>query len=271
MTELAIGVEQMCESFHSKVASQDGSSKNDSHRTSSKGDEVLKVTATGVMDTNVVAKEENFHKTANKLRLRREGSVRPGHWVLGPKIGMGAFGVVYVGMNTALGTLMAVKQIGTTRAVMTDIRREIELLKLLKHPNIVSYYGAEMLNSTLHISQEWVPGGSVARLLSKFGPFTLPVIRSYLSQLLEGLNFLHDCGVMHRDIKGSNILVSSEGVVKLCDFGGSKKLGSDALQKHTMRGSKCQVIRPHCQSNHKFYQPLNPHSLFLTSPILLRS
>jgi hypothetical protein len=172
-------------------------------------------------------------------RSRKAGAIRSGRWCIGQKIGSGAFGVVYVGLNNVTGTLMAVKQITLNTAVWKDIRREVDLLKSLRHPNIVQYYGTEMDNTHLHIFQEWVAGGSITRMLSKFGAFSASVIRSYTSQSLEGLAFLHDNGVMHRDIKGSNILVSHDGVCKLCDFGGSKRIESDGLQEHTMRGSEC--------------------------------
>ena len=171
---------------------------------------------------------------------RRQGNVKRGKWTLGSKIGSGAFGVVRIGMNTVTGTLMAVKSVQMERAVMKDVRREVDLLKSLEHRNIVRYHGAEMDKTHLHIFQEWVPGGSVTGMLSKFGPFTLDVLRSYLAQILEGLAYLHENDIMHRDIKGANVLVSDEGVVKLADFGASKRLEKtqrDMMQSLTIRGT----------------------------------
>jgi serine/threonine protein kinase len=133
---------------------------------------------------------------------------------------------------------MAVKSVRMERAIMKDARREIDLLKFMVHKNIVRYFGSEIDKTHLYIFQEWVAGGSLTGLLSKFGPFAIAVVRSYLSQLLDGLIYLHENGIMHRDIKGSNILVSDEGVVKVADFGASKRLPSDSMLNHTMRGSK---------------------------------
>jgi serine/threonine protein kinase len=76
----------------------------------------------------------------------------------------------------------------------------------------------------LHIFQEWVPGGSIASLLNKFGPFPLTVVRTYLYQAIQGLSYLHEHHILHRDIKGGNLLVNDEGIVKLADFGTSKRL-----------------------------------------------
>ena len=172
--------------------------------------------------------------------FRREGSIRRGQWKLGAKIGVGAFGVVHVGMNTVTGTLMAVKSVKMEPSSMKDAESEIQLLKTLHHDNIVRYLGAEMDATHLHIFQEWVPAGSVTTMLSKFGPFPLTVVRNYFLQMLQGLRYLHTNHIMHRDIKGSNILVNDDGIVKLADFGASKRfvmLKQDMMMSLTMRGS----------------------------------
>ena len=182
----------------------------------------------------------NVKKQPRKSFYRKEGKIKRGKWSLGSKIGIGSFGVVHVGMNTLNGTLMAVKRFKMDGAVTKDIRTEVGLLRSLEHKNIVRYLGAEMDKKYLHIFQEWVPGGSVATLLGKFGPFSLQVIRSYLSQSLAGLAYLHENDIMHRDIKGSNILVNDEGVVKLADFGASKKLANlqdNLMMSMTVRGT----------------------------------
>eukprot|EP00980_Cylindrotheca_fusiformis_P026074 scaffold15305_cov126-Cylindrotheca_fusiformis.AAC.12 len=175
-----------------------------------------------------------------KAFYRQEGIVKRGEWTLGTKIGVGSFGVVHVGMNTRTGTLMAVKIFKVEGAVMKDVRREVELMRSLRHKNIVRYLGAHMDKENLYIFQEWVPGGSIASMLSRFGAFPLQVVKSYLSQTLAGLLYLHNNNIMHRDIKGSNILVNDEGVVKLADFGASKKmanLNSNLLMSLTVRGT----------------------------------
>ena len=61
-------------------------------------------------------------------------------------------------------------------------------------------------------------------MLDKFGTFDEPLIKIYTAQILEGLNHLHDNGIIHRDIKCANILVDTQGVIKLSDFGASKRL-----------------------------------------------
>ena len=176
-----------------------------------------------------------------KIQSNQHGrSIKAGRWKLGKKIGKGSFGVVHIGMNTESGTLMAVKSVQMNQVMMKDIRREIELLKSLEHINIVQYHGAEVKKMVLHIFQEWVPGGSITGMLEKFGSFSMPVIQSYLQQILTGLAYLHDNKIIHRDIKGSNVLVNDEGIVKLADFGASRKIANcqgEMLLTMTLRGT----------------------------------
>merc|ERR550525_1212136 len=88
---------------------------------------------------------------------------------------------------------------------------------------------------------EFVPGGSVSTMLKEFGPFDKEVTAGYTGQLLDGLDFLHSQKpqVVHRDIKGQNILVSLEGTVKLSDFGCSKRIDLEATSQTNggIRGS----------------------------------
>lgn len=130
--------------------------------------------------------------------------------------------------------MMAVKTMNMPEddedGLLSDLEGEVHVMRALNHSNIVRYIGCErdLKRSTLAIFQEWVPGGSISSLLRKFGPFPLPVIRKYLYQICTGLAYLHENGIIHRDIKGSNILVTDEGVCKLADFGASRRLRSSA-------------------------------------------
>ncbi len=82
-------------------------------------------------------------------------------------------------------------------------------------------------------------GGSIAELLKKYGVFKEPLIRIYTKQILEGLEYLHAHDVVHRDIKGGNVLVDSNGVCKLADFGGAKKIYNAANKEQytSLRGT----------------------------------
>lgn len=99
---------------------------------------------------------------------------------------------------------------------------EINLLRSFKHNNIVQYIGFERQKDTLYILLEFVSGGSITSLYAKYGQFNENMLRKYTTQILEGLEYLHANNIVHRDIKGANILVDHKGECKLSDFGSAK-------------------------------------------------
>ncbi|KAL4642551.1 hypothetical protein ACB092_02G027100 [Castanea dentata] len=174
----------------------------------------------------------------------------PIRWRRGELIGCGAFGRVYMGMNLDSGELLAVKQVSITtnsaskektQAHIRELEEEVKLLKNLSHPNIVRYLGTAREHDSLNILLEFVPGGSISSLLGKFGSFPESVIRMYTKQLLLGLEYLHKNGIMHRDIKGANILVDNKGCIKLADFGASKQV----VELATINGAKSMKGTPY--------------------------
>lgn len=86
----------------------------------------------------------------------------------------------------------------------------------------------------LNIFLEYVPGGSVAALLNNYGAFEEALVRNFVRQILMGLNYLHQREIIHRDIKGANILVDNKGGIKISDFGISKKVESSAFAVMTL-------------------------------------
>ncbi|KAL8105624.1 hypothetical protein AgCh_029434 [Apium graveolens] len=149
--------------------------------------------------------------------------------MLGDEIGRGAHGIVYKGLNLENGEFVAIKQVSLENIKDEDLKnimQEIDLLKNLNHKNIVKYLGSSMTTSHLHIFLEYVENGSLANIIkpANFGPFPESLVAVYITQVLEGLVYLHEQGVIHRDIKGANILTTKEGLVKLADFGVATKL-----------------------------------------------
>jgi len=131
---------------------------------------------------------------------------------------------------------------------------EIKLMLRLSHPHIVEYYGASVDElGVLHIFQEWVPGGSVQDLLTRFGSFALSTVREYTKQILEGLDYLHSNNIIHRDIKGGNILVNANRTVKLADFGASTTLTqfNQTQETTTIKGTP-YFMAPEVLSNSKY-------------------
>uniref|UniRef100_A0A4W6CEY2 Mitogen-activated protein kinase kinase kinase 3 n=1 Tax=Lates calcarifer TaxID=8187 RepID=A0A4W6CEY2_LATCA len=146
--------------------------------------------------------------------------------------GQGAFGQVYLCYDVDTGRELAAKQVQfdpdspETSKEVSALECEIQLLKNLHHERIVQYYGClrDHNEKTLTIFMEYMPGGSVKDQLKAYGALTENVTRKYTRQILEGMSYLHSNMIVHRDIKGANILRDSAGNVKLGDFGASKRL-----------------------------------------------
>lgn len=141
---------------------------------------------------------------------------------LGQCLGKGAFGSVYCALNWSTGETVAIKQVRLSdmpRTELNVIMQEIDLLKNLNHPNIVKYHGFVKSPDSLYIILEYCEQGSLHSICKNFGKFPENLVALYTAQVLQGLLFLHEQGVIHRDIKGANILTTKEGLVKLADFG----------------------------------------------------
>ncbi|KAG7334718.1 hypothetical protein KOW79_001314 [Hemibagrus wyckioides] len=164
--------------------------------------------------------------------LPHKSPTAPVTWRRGKLLGQGAFGHVYLCYDVDTGRELAAKQVQfdpaspeTSKEVST-LECEIQLLKNLHHERIVQYYGClrDHNEKTLTIFMEYMPGGSVKDQLKAYGALTENVTRKYTRQILEGMSYLHSNMIVHRDIKGANILRDSAGNVKLGDFGASKRL-----------------------------------------------
>ncbi|KAF9481021.1 kinase-like protein, partial [Pholiota conissans] len=168
------------------------------------------------------------------------------HWIKGELIGRGSHGRVYLGFNATNGEIIAVKQVEvpTTaddrrKAALKDfvqrLREERKTLRDLYHPNIVQYLGYEENPETVNIFLEYVSGGTINGCLLEHGPFKEDVTKSFTTQILKGLSYLHSKDIIHRDLKSDNILIDPDGICKISDFGISKKL--EKPRTHTFQGT----------------------------------
>ncbi|KAJ6239144.1 mitogen-activated protein kinase kinase kinase a [Anaeramoeba flamelloides] len=154
--------------------------------------------------------------TKNEIRWRKDAL-----------LGQGSFGKVYLGFNLDSGELIAVKQIPQSEhnpKEMDQLQQEVQLMAQLEHENIVKYLGTSKDEDFVNIFLEYIPGGSLSSLLSRFGGLEESVIQLYTRQILQGLKYLHNHSILHRDIKGANLLVDTDGSIKLADFGAAKKI-----------------------------------------------
>lgn len=155
----------------------------------------------------------------------------PSKWQTSEIIGQGSFGRVLFAANSDTGELMAMKQIPivgfsllSAQERIKELETEVEILSKLRHNNIVRYLGTRKDDNYLMIFMEYVAGGTISTLLHKYGAFNESLIRVYAQYILEGLEYLHYNNIIHRDIKGANVLVGNDGVCKLADFGSSKQI-----------------------------------------------
>ncbi|XP_049844392.1 mitogen-activated protein kinase kinase kinase 1-like isoform X5 [Schistocerca gregaria] len=166
------------------------------------------------------------------------------NWKRGPALGTGAYSTCFQARDTVSGGIMAVKQVSFLRnsqqeqeRVESEIWKEIVMLSKLHHPNVLHILGATKQNGHFNIFVEWMAGGSIATLLDSYGPFSESVIINYTKQTLQGLNYLHKNHILHRDLKGANLLIDSTGR-NLCigDFGAAVHLETQTVVSGELQG-----------------------------------
>ena len=166
--------------------------------------------------------------------------------IRGKLIGKGTYGRVYLGMNATTGEFLAVKQVEVNqklagqdkdriKEMVGALDSEIDTMKDLEHPNIVQYLGCERAEMSISIYLEYISGGSIGSCLRKHGKFEESVVRALTRQTLEGLAYLHQEGILHRDLKADNILLDVDGSCKISDFGISKR--SDDIYRNDVTNS----------------------------------
>jgi serine/threonine protein kinase len=139
----------------------------------------------------------------------------------GQYIGSGRLGRVYSGLSMNTGEIVAIKTIkicNINRVI--DVVKAVERLCLLNHRNILKYRGTQVgqEEDEVDIITEFCNGGSITQLIETFNFFDEKLIKLYVKQILEGLVYLHENGIIHRNLKNSNVLVDKEGVVKLSEL-----------------------------------------------------
>ncbi|XP_036172001.1 mitogen-activated protein kinase kinase kinase 4 isoform X2 [Myotis myotis] len=150
-------------------------------------------------------------------------------WQRGNKIGEGQYGKVYTCISVDTGELMAMKEIRfqpNDHKTIKETADELKIFEGIKHPNLVRYFGVELHREEMYIFMEYCDEGTLEEV-SRLG-LQEHVIRLYSKQIAVAINVLHEHGIVHRDIKGANIFLTSSGLIKLGDFGCSVKLKNNA-------------------------------------------
>ena len=160
---------------------------------------------------------------------------------IGKRIGRGGMAEIFQARDILLDRPVAIKvlfpEFATDPAFVERFRREAQAAANLNHPNIVGVYDWGKVNNTYYIAMEYVNGRTLADILKQSGTLTPMQVCDVISEVAAALTSAHQNGVIHRDIKPGNILVSTTGQVKVADFGIARALGSGVEQGLTQTGA----------------------------------
>jgi eukaryotic-like serine/threonine-protein kinase len=157
-----------------------------------------------------------------------------GPFIIDKELGHGAMGAVYRGKYTKTGQVVAIKVMapgyGSTNASANDrFEREVNILKQLKHPNIVRIFGVGKSGGTRYFAMEYVEGESLDRVMARRDRMSWEEVVDLGTQLCAALQHAHEAGIVHRDLKPSNLMILADGTLKLTDFGIAKDLDESQL------------------------------------------
>jgi len=139
-------------------------------------------------------------------------------------IGSGGFGTVYLAEDTWIDKKVALKVPHKQNLDFGELLREPRLLATLNHPNIVAILTAEKQENVFFIVMEFVPGETLESIIARDGALDLPRALDYTCQICNAVDHAHRQGVLHRDLRPSNVLVTDNGLIKVADFGTSRFL-----------------------------------------------
>jgi len=174
------------------------------------------------------------------VKLKAKTPAKIGSYDVLEKVGTGATGVVYKGIHRITGQVVAIKVVNEDvtedEVLMQRFAREFSTIHLLNHPNIVHGYEFQRDAEPPYLVMEFVDGESVADIIERRGALPEEEALSLIVQVADALQDAHEHGIIHRDVKPDNILVTADGQAKLSDLGLAKDLSCELSLTNLGRG-----------------------------------
>ena len=177
-----------------------------------------------------------------------DGSTLNSRYEIVRSIGHGGAAIVYLGRDLLLNRSVAIKilraQYASDPQYVARFQREAQAAASFAHPNIIDIYDVGEFNGSPYIVMEYIAGDTLKQIIESEGPFDPDDVAALIEQVAAGLDYAHARGIVHRDIKPQNILVTREGLAKVVDFGIAKATGESALTDAGLTIGTAHYISP---------------------------
>jgi len=181
--------------------------------------------------------------------MEKSKSYRIGRFKIERQLGKGGQGIVYLATDPTLQRQVAIKVLNVRsdkgKKRQKDLFQEARTVSKLNHPNIIPIFEAGEHQDVPYLVFEYVDGISLRDLMKKKDPLPIPRVISLMSQILDGVGYAHKAGLIHRDLKPGNILLSKSGVPRVMDFGLSEMVGSATLKGQVLGGTRRYMSPEH--------------------------
>jgi eukaryotic-like serine/threonine-protein kinase len=181
---------------------------------------------------HLVAEQVLTEFQVSRLMRNKVNGFVVGRYIVLDRLGEGNKGRVFKAQHKLMGRLVALKviapQIASRASSIARFHREMRLLGRLDHPNVVRAFDADQVGDLLYIVMEYVAGRDLEQLLRERGSLAPAEVAAYMAQAALGLGHAHDRGIVHRDVKPTNLILSQEGQVKVVDLGLGALLEADS-------------------------------------------
>lgn len=179
----------------------------------------------------VTEREEATPRVGDDDDADGPGAVISGRWRLDERVATGGAGTVWRATDLRLGRTVAVKIMSTglldQGQALKRFRREAHLLSRVENEHVMALYDVEVVGDQLFLIMEYVGGMSLRQLMNEHAPFPADVVAAVARQLATAVAAIHACGVVHRDLKPRNVVLTDRGSLKVVDFGTARHLTAE--------------------------------------------